>query len=238
MAAFIETLPSNSESREVDMKHVVSERLRLCILGMLAMFAVVVSVNMDRYREEARGGTALRFEIFASIPFENKVPDEKAGKSREPVNNRARQEAQLATSLQESYKIGRDRARKFAAWILEAHMKSGVPVGHIAALLATESSFRYQARSHVGAIGPAQVVPRYWSDFCQGSLDDPDANVICGARVLAHYRESCPDWRCAFQKYNVGPRGYRDPKNAGAIKRYIAKIQSHQAQLRAGSAIN
>lgn len=217
-------------------KH-VNERSRLLLLGIVVFCLVSLVANMERQRVEGAQGN-LRFEFYSDIARYGRNQEASQHSPTEELTHRQRQEQKLARTLRESYKIGVDKAAKFATWILDAHAKSGVPVGHIAALLATESSFRYQARSHVGAIGPAQVVPRFWSDFCEGRLDDPDANVTCGARVLAHYRDTCPDWHCAFQKYNVGPRGYRDPRNAGAIKRYIAKIQSHQAQLRKASSLN
>ena len=64
----------------------------------------------------------------------------------------------------------------------------------LASLVLTESSFRKDVVSHVGAIGPAQVRPEYWSGFC-GSNDllDPAENIYCGAQVLSHLMDRCGD---------------------------------------------
>ena len=58
----------------------------------------------------------------------------------------------------------------------EASMKKGWRVLALAAavlllasLVLIESSFRKDAVSHVGAIGPAQVRPEMWSSFCGSS---------------------------------------------------------------------
>jgi soluble lytic murein transglycosylase-like protein len=134
-------------------------------------------------------------------------------------------------TLEGVFKLDSERATQFATWIHEAEAATGVPPELMAALIATESSFRYNARSWVGAVGPTQVRPRFWQEFCGGDLQDPRTNVICGAKVLAHYRESCPDWSCALKKYNVGPTAYRQASFVPAMERYIAKIRFHLGQL-------
>lgn len=216
----------------------LSDKSQHTFLLVAIFFMAVIGTNLHKVGEKKSTTGILVFEYYTDIRKENPGSVQVSAETPSEKVSREDEIRRLANTLRASYQMGEIRAVKFASWILEAHTKSGVPVGHIAALLATESSFRYQARSHVGAIGPAQVVPRFWSEFCKGSLKEPGANVLCGARVLAHYRKTCPDWRCAFQKYNVGPRGYIDPENAEAIKRYIAKIQSHQAELEAASVIN
>jgi hypothetical protein len=139
----------------------------------------------------------------------------------------------LTDALVEGFGLDEKKASDFAEWIEEASEVSGVPVDHLSALIATESSFRYRAESWAGAVGPAQVMPKFWSGFCGGDLYDPRENIICGARVLAHYRESCPDedWACAFKKYNVGPSAYRKASSAGAMNRYITKIRHNHMLL-------
>ncbi|NLC22251.1 MAG: lytic transglycosylase domain-containing protein [Halomonadaceae bacterium] len=136
----------------------------------------------------------------------------------------------LADVLIEGFGLDEKKADDFAEWIEEASQLSGVPVEHLSVLIATESSFRYRAESWAGAIGPAQVMPKFWSEFCDSDLYDPRENIICGARVLAHYRESCADagWTCAFKKYNVGPSGYRRASSEGAMDRYMTKIRHNQ----------
>ena len=122
------------------------------------------------------------------------------------------------------FSLTADRAEQFAHWIDEAHNATGVPAEMIAALIATESAFQDHQSSSGGPVGPAQVIPRYWKSYCDGDLDEPGQNIICGAKALAHYRLSCEDWSCAFTKYNVGPAAYLrgDAKKRG--ERYLMKV--------------
>jgi soluble lytic murein transglycosylase-like protein len=131
---------------------------------------------------------------------------------------------EIAQNIHASFGINTTRADNFAAWVYQAHLETEVPVGYMIALVATESSFRYKAVSHAGAVGPAQVVPRFWEKWCDADLKDPRENIICGAKVLAHYRSQCEDWSCAFKKYNVGPTGYKQAEFISAMRRYITKI--------------
>lgn len=134
----------------------------------------------------------------------------------------------IKVNLRESYGLDRKKADDFAQWIHGAHLETGVPVGHLASLIATESSFRYQAQSSAGALGPAQVMPQFWESVCQADLMDPEANILCGAKVLKLYKDQCTDWECAFAKYNVGPSNFQKDEYRGAMGRYLSKIRSYQ----------
>ena len=122
-------------------------------------------------------------------------------------------------------------ATEFADWILEASERQGLKPELLASLVVTESSFRKQARSHVGAIGPAQVRPDYWGDFCGAAaeLHDPEENVYCGAQILSHMLERCEgNLNCALAAYNVGPYART---NQGAANRYVEKIDHYLTTL-------
>ncbi len=151
-----------------------------------------------------------------------------AVKSKQIIPSKPSPDQELVGEIEKtligSFGLNDIRAKTFAGWLHKAHEESGVPVGYMVALVATESSFRYEVTSHAGAIGPAQVIPRFWEKWCDADLTDPQENIICGAKVLAHYRARCDDWSCAFKKYNVGPSGYRQAEFIGAMQRYIAKI--------------
>ena len=100
----------------------------------------------------------------------------------------------------------------------------------LASLVLTESSFRKDVVSHVGAIGPAQVRPDYWSGFCGSSdLLDPAENIYCGAQVLSHLLDRCgDDTGCALTAYNIGP--YGSEEQAG--RRYVSKVGRYHETLR------
>jgi len=113
-------------------------------------------------------------------------------------------------------------ALEFSPWILEAALRQQLAPELLAGLVLTESSFRKNVTSAVGAIGPAQVRPEYWSQFCGTKrLDDPAENIYCGAQILAHYVERCGAEACALSAYNVGPYS---KKQRAAGERYVAKV--------------
>ena len=113
-------------------------------------------------------------------------------------------------------------AGEFSEWIYEASKRHSIEADLIASLISVESSFRKSVVSHGGAVGPAQVKPKHWQDFCgNNDLYDPEQNVYCGAMILSHLMDRCRgDSNCALSAYNVG--FYGDRWQAG--KRYIAKI--------------
>ena len=119
------------------------------------------------------------------------------------------------------------RAVEFSGWILEAADRQQLAPELIASLVFTESSFRKQARSPAGAIGPAQIKPRYWADFCGvRDLRDPEQNIYCGAQVLAHLADRCGDLECALAAYNVGINALQ--RQAGL--RYVSRIERHRSK--------
>ncbi len=138
-----------------------------------------------------------------------------------------RQEA-FGWRVHEAFGISLDRAIEFADWILEAADRQQLAPELIASLVFTESSFRKQVRSHAGAIGPAQIKPVYWADFC-GARDlwDPEQNVYCGAQVLAHLQERCGALACALASYNVGFNARQ--RQSGL--RYVSRIERHRSKL-------
>ncbi len=119
-------------------------------------------------------------------------------------------------------------AEEFAGWILEAADRQNLTPELIAGLVFTESSFRKFARSQAGAIGPAQVKPHYWREFCGADdLLDPEQNIHCGAQILAYLEDRCGGLECALSLYNIGVNSQR--KQAGL--RYVSKVGRHRARL-------
>ena len=131
--------------------------------------------------------------------------------------------------LVEVFDLGPGAANEFAGWILEAADRQRLEPELIASLVQVESAFRKNARSHVGAVGPAQVRPRYWSEFCGGDdLTNPGYNIHCGAQVLAYLKELCGDGDCALGAYNVG----RNSTRKQAARRFVSKVAYHRLQLK------
>ena len=128
-----------------------------------------------------------------------------------------------------AFGVRRATATEFAGWILEASERQRLEPELLASLVLTESSFRKNARSHVGAIGPAQVRPEFWSGFCGiSNLNDPAENIYCGAQVLSHLKERCGGDMCALRAYNVGINSNR----LQAGQRYVTKVGQYREHLR------
>lgn len=108
----------------------------------------------------------------------------------------------FADRLEEEYG---SRARKYAPWVLEAAYRYDVDAATLARLIFRESSFRDNARSNHGAIGPAQIKPRYWEKFCGAhNIREPRGNVMCSAQILAHLEDRYGNMKLALAHYNAG----------------------------------
>lgn len=142
---------------------------------------------------------------------------------------------EFATDLRGAFNINPTRAKNFSEWILVAVESTSIPKEVMAVLVVSESSFQYKLTSPVGAVGPAQVRPEFWSEKCgSGDLEhDPKFNIQCGSIALSEYlQDYCDgDMTCALQTYNVGPGNMKLKKYEGAKQRYISKINRNMARL-------
>ena len=137
--------------------------------------------------------------------------------------------------LERGYGLEEDVADEFAGWILEASTRQRLQPELIASLVMTESTFRKHARSSSGAVGPTQVKPDLWREFCGVDPLDPEQNVYCGAQILAHYRDACAGHTatpeeaeaCALRSYNVGYSNHDNAWFDKAAQRYVAKIDRY-----------
>ena len=182
----------------------------MALIGLLAATALVVSFNGTNKGYE-RIAFALPAVEHTNVPWHSEVDA-------------------FGHKVSQAFGVRRNTATEFAGWILEASERQGLEPELLASLVLTESSFRKNVVSHVGAIGPAQVRPEYWSGFCGSSdLLDPAENIYCGAQVLSHLMDRCgDDTTCALTAYNIGP--YGEEKQAG--RRYVSKVGRYTETLR------
>lgn len=191
-------------------------------IGVLAALAALAASSSLFARDDGRT------EIFIDIP--------------DPAYERPTWTEERATfgfRLAEGYGLDDALAEEFAGWILEASTRQDLKPELLASLVMTESSFRKQARSSMGAIGPAQVQPLLWNEFCSVDLMNPEENLYCGAQILAYYEQRCtlvtltPEdvQACALRSYNVGYRNRNNDYFMPAANRYVAKINRHLAPL-------
>lgn len=143
---------------------------------------------------------------------------------------RKQEQRELAGSLEvkiaEHFPIPLKEAKEFANWIVHSAEKHGVDEILLTSIVATESSFRKDAVSHKGAIGPAQIMPRYWEEFCAPlDLSVPRDNIECGARILSHLLELCSDESCVIKSYNMGYARVKAGRKFPSVERYERKVE-------------
>lgn len=191
--------------------------LVLALLGSVALVAAVF----------ARGDAEARRVVPLALPVASAGAWEQERTS-------------FAAKLVRGYGIEEAVAAEFTDWILEASVRQRLAPELVASLVMTESTFRKNVRSSMGAVGPAQVRADLWGGFCGGSLFDPEQNVYCGAQILAHYMEACarvsdPDPQqaelCALRSYNVGFGNRDNVYFLEAAARYVAKIDRYRMPL-------
>ncbi|MGB3797196.1 MAG: lytic transglycosylase domain-containing protein [Alteraurantiacibacter sp.] len=97
------------------------------------------------------------------------------------------------------------RRKQYFSRIVTAACANGVPVALFDALLMQESRYRPDAKSHVGAIGMAQLMPATAGDLGVSNAWDVEQNLDGGARYLRKQLDRFGDWRLALAAYNAGP---------------------------------
>lgn len=88
-----------------------------------------------------------------------------------------------AQAIKRVYKV--DVPKQHLTWMFEYAEQYGVPVELVIGLVAAESSFNPNAKSSVGAVGYAQVWPKWHQDKIAGrNIHDPKVNLEVGVRYL------------------------------------------------------
>ena len=175
-------------------------------------------------------GAAVAAIAFAALSLGTVMPDPGtqtlafAKPAIAPAPLWQEQVADFGTRMSRAWGVKSSTALEFAPWILEASTRHGMEPELIASLILTESHFRKNVKSWHGAVGPAQIKPKYWSEFCGvADLTDPEQNVYCGAQILAYYKERCGSDRCALGAYNTGLAGLRGTYRQAGL-RYVNKV--------------
>jgi soluble lytic murein transglycosylase-like protein len=135
-----------------------------------------------------------------------------------------RLERNLATSPQEVLSLMRrhpgalrpPHAEAIARAVAEASNRRGLAPELLLAVIGAESSFRWGAVSHKGAVGLMQLMPGTAEEVAtrmempwtgKGLLEDPEANIALGAFYLGFLLDSFGDLDRALAGYNRGPNG-------------------------------
>lgn len=97
------------------------------------------------------------------------------------------------------------RAEKYDAKIFELAVKHNVSASLVKAVVAKESCFNPDARSHVGAIGLMQLMPETAAWLKVSKPENAHQNLKAGVRYLAQLRKRFGTDELALAAYNAGP---------------------------------
>jgi soluble lytic murein transglycosylase-like protein len=123
----------------------------------------------------------------------------------------------------------------FGSVIYSEARKNNLPPELVAAVVHTESKFNPTARSHAGAIGLMQLVPRTGRWMGAKNLTDPVQNITAGAKYLKYLSDQFNgDQQKTVAAYNAGPGNvqrfggvppFRETRN------YVARVRDFQQNL-------
>lgn len=145
---------------------------------------------------------------------------------------------QLKELIEDLFRRDSQTALEFSQWIFAASNDASIEPLLLTSIIATESSFRKEAISDKGAVGPSQIMPEYWRDFCDvlNFEEDPRDNIFCAARILARLEAKCEDVldsddeRCVVKSYYMGYPSFIAGKNLPSAVRYYEKVQNYKNQ--------
>jgi soluble lytic murein transglycosylase-like protein len=117
------------------------------------------------------------------------------------------------THIAQRYRRPPEQVRHLIRVSERAAARHGLPPELLLAIVETESGFNAAARSRYGARGLMQVVPRFHPAVVAEvgglhRLDEPEANIEAGAKILASYVEQSGSVDKALLRYSGGARKY------------------------------
>jgi soluble lytic murein transglycosylase len=113
----------------------------------------------------------------------------------------------------------------------------------IVAIMKTESNFNEQAKSHKGAVGLMQLMPKtakWLSPKLEieysgiGSLYDPEYNIKLGVHYLNMMQNKFGDLDMALVAYNKGPKKLMNELDKGENlnSRFLEKVKAYYSDLK------
>jgi soluble lytic murein transglycosylase-like protein len=102
---------------------------------------------------------------------------------------------------------------------------TALPLSMIVAVGKVESNLRTNALSEAGARGLLQLLPSTAAAL-QLNVDDPEANVLGGARYLRQMLDRFSSTDLALAAYNAGPTAVQAAGGApsGGVQTYVANV--------------
>ena len=130
--------------------------------------------------------------------------------------------------------------------ILPAARRHHVSPYLVGAVIFTESRFREEARSEVGAVGLMQLMPETaeemarsleMADYDAAELDRPELNIELGTAYLAVLQDRFQDESMMLAAYNAGPTLAAQWSQEGSgipypeTREFVASVRRHRDRL-------
>jgi soluble lytic murein transglycosylase-like protein len=165
--------------------------------------------------------TALLLVALVSGVVAAWVGDATAGKSQTPHRLVAEPVGQLATAPPGPCPLPSPLRPSFE----RAARDTALPLSMLVAVGKVESNLRIDARSEAGARGLLQLLPSTAAAL-QLNIDDPEANVLGGARYLRQMLDRFSSTDLALAAYNAGPTAVQAAGGApsGGVQTYVANV--------------
>lgn len=129
------------------------------------------------------------------------------------------------------------RRLRYYARMVSAACAAGVPVALFDALIIQESRYNPEARSVMGAMGLAQLMPGTARDLGVWNSWDVSQNLRGGATYLRQQLDTFGNWALALGAYNAGPGNVRKHKGVPPFREtrnYVRTILSSVSRYQGG----
>lgn len=133
-------------------------------------------------------------------------------------------EIQIENALTNHLGLEAGKAQDLAVTIAKASNAENVPPEVLTGVIKTESEFKPDAKSKAGAIGYAQIRPKYWKGKTPYNITNEHGNIMAGAYILRQYYEETGSWSDAVKAYNIGITDFQNGKNLHSAEKYHTKV--------------
>lgn len=200
--------------------------------------------------EQPPSMTEIGKDLATAENIASQVTSGVAGAMTEVAETVKQAPAAVAAAPQAVAQAAATVATKSADAVKEHFFKSEVPFGSliyneakknnlapelVAAVVHTESKFHPAARSHAGAVGLMQLVPRTGKWLGAKNLTDPTQNVMAGAKYLRYLTDRFNgNTEKAVAAYNAGEGNVR---RFGGVppfretRNYVQRVRGYQAEM-------
>ena len=191
------------------MKHAIFGPQLMVATAIAVATTLMSPVRSDRAVFSARAGSPIAFSAIAPPRASFS-----AQSSYALVSTTIREERVYAHLLQRRMGLDEQRKRHIATAIVREAARYRLSPELVLAVIDTESSYRPDARSHVGAIGLMQILPGTGESVArecgidwkgEATLLDPLVNVRLGTHYLASLQTRFGKMDTALAAYNWGP---------------------------------